>query len=65
MTRGSFPSDTIALKEISAPRDILVAQETERRGDLVFTIGVAFAFALPALLGMGVYIAMLALLRAS
>jgi len=40
-------------------------RKIQRQADLRFTIGVAFALALPVLVGMGVYIATTALLRAS
>jgi hypothetical protein len=38
------------------PQDVLVtgAQETQRRADLTFSIGVALALALPVFLGIGV-----------
>ncbi len=38
--------------------------QTERRDDLRFAIGVAIALALPALIGVGVYISTTAILRA-
>ena len=41
------------------------AQETQLRTDLAFSVGVALALALPAFLGIGVYVASFVLLRAS
>lgn len=40
-------------------------RKIQRQADLRFTIGVAFALALPVLIGTGVYIATTAILRAS
>ena len=49
------------------PQDVLAtaAQETQRRTDLAFSVGVALALALPACLGIGVYAASFVFLRAS
>jgi hypothetical protein len=61
------PTEIWRFEDSSGPQDVLAtaAQETQRRTDLAFSIGVALALALPAFLGMGVYIASFALLRAS
>jgi hypothetical protein len=40
-------------------------RNTQSQADLRFTIGIAVALALPALIGMGVYVATTVLLRAS
>ena len=60
------PDEAWPLEDSSGPQDVsaTAAQETQRRTDLAFTIGVALALALPAFIGIGVYVASLALRRA-
>ena len=60
------PDEAWPFEDSSGPQDVsaTAAQETQRRTDLAFTIGVALALALPAFIGIGVYVASLALRRA-
>ena len=60
------PDEAWPFEDSSGPQGVsaTAAQETQRRTDLAFTIGVALALALPAF-GIGVYVASLAIFRAS
>jgi hypothetical protein len=61
------PKEVRPFEDSNGPQDVLAtaAQETLRRADLAFSVGVALALALPAFLGIFVYVASLAIFRAS